>query len=123
MALTAVRYLDLIVLALAGVLFLVVGLPLLGYAVAAVAWLVQRAINQAATRRARASDDPRTSVGLMAASMLGRGWMVAGAILAVGLLGARADGLAAAVLSISLFTIYFSVQLVVRPLDMPDPRR
>jgi hypothetical protein len=117
LGLTVIRYLDLVVLALALPLFLIVGLPLLGYAVAAVAWIVQRAIGQLATARAEATDDPRASVGVLAGSMLGRGWLTAGAILAVGLIGARADGLAAAVLVISLFTIYFASQMIVRPFD------
>lgn len=120
--LTLLRYLDLLVLALALPLFLLTGLPLLGYAVAAAAWLAQRGINALATRRAKASDDPRTVVGLLAGSMIGRGWLVAGSILAVGLVGAREDGLAAALLSISLFTIYFSAQMIVRPFDTPLPR-
>jgi hypothetical protein len=115
--LTLVRYLDLLVLALALPFFLVADLPLLGYAAAAAVWLVQRGISQLATKKAEASDDPRTSVGLLAGSMLGRGWLTAGTILAVGLLGARADGLAAAVLAISLFTLYFASQMVVRPFD------
>jgi hypothetical protein len=102
--------------------FVVAGLPLIGYAVAATVWLVQRAIDELATRRARSSEDPRTVVGLLAGSMLGRGWLVAGSILAVGLLAERQDGLAAAVLSISLFTIYFSVQMILRPFDMPEPK-
>jgi len=114
------RYLDLIVLVLALGLFWVADLPLLGYAVAAAAWLVQRAVDQVATRKARAAGDPRTVVGLLAGSMIGRGWLVAGSIFAVGLIGARADGLAAAVLSIALFTIYFSTRLVVRPFDRPS---
>ena len=120
--LTLLRYLDLLVLALALPLFLLTDLPLLGYAVAAAAWLVQRAINTFATRRAQASDDPRTVVGLLAGSMIGRGWLVAGSIFAVGVAGAREDGLAAAILSIALFTIYFSAQMVVRPFDTPLPR-
>ncbi len=120
--LTLLRYLDLLVLALALPLFLLTDLPLLGYAAAAAAWLVQRAINAVATRKAQASDDPRTVVGLLAGSMIGRGWLVAGSIFAVGLAGAREDGLAAAVLSIALFTIYFSAQMIVRPFDTPLPR-
>ena len=120
--LTLLRYLDLIVLGLALPLFVLTDLPLLGYAAAAAAWLVQRAINTLATRRAQASDDPRTVVGLLAGSMIGRGWLVAGSIFAVGLAGAREDGLAAAILSIALFTIYFSAQMVVRPFDTPLPR-
>jgi hypothetical protein len=115
--LTIVRYLDLVVLALALPFFLVAHLPLLGYAAAAAVWLLQRGIAHAATTRADAADDPRTSVGLLAGSMIGRGWLTAGTILAVGLLGAREDGLAAAVLAISLFTIYFASQMVVRPFD------
>jgi hypothetical protein len=115
--LTLLRYLDLVVLALAAPLFLVADLPLLGYAVAAFVWLVQRGIQAFANAKAEASGDPRTMVGVLAGSMIGRGWLVAGSIFAVGLIGDRADGLAAAVLSISLFTLYFSAQMVVRPFD------
>ena len=121
--LTVFRYLDLVVLALALPLFLLAGLPLLGYAVAAAAWLVQRGIQALAAARAETTEDPRTVVGLLAGSMLGRGWLVAGSILAVGLIGADADGLAAAILCITLFTIYFSVQFVVRSLEHPLPPR
>jgi Kef-type K+ transport system membrane component KefB len=121
--LSLLRYLDLIVLALALPVFVLAGLPMLGFAVAAAAWLVQRGINALATRRARSSEDPRTVVGLLAGSMIGRGYLVAGSIFAVGLIGARADGLAAAVLCITLFTIYFSANMVVRPFDPPPPGR
>ena len=121
--LSLLRYLDLIVLALALPLFVLADLPMLGYAVAAAAWLVQRGINALATRRAQASEDPRTVVGLLAGSMIGRGYLVAGSIFAVGLAGAREDGLAAALISITLFTIYFSSNMVVRPFDQPSPRR
>ena len=120
--LSLLRYLDLLVLAFALPLFVLTDLPLLGYSVAAAAWLVQRAINELATRKAHASDDPRTVVGLLAGSMIGRGWLVAGSIFAVGLAGEREDGLAAAILSIALFTIYFAAQMVVRPFDTPFPR-
>lgn len=115
--LTVLRYVDLIVLALAFPFFLAFSLPLLGYAAIAVVWVVQRTVQHYANAKAEASDDPRTSVGVLAGSMLGRGWLTAGTILAVGLLGDRPDGLAAAVLAISLFTIYFAAQMVVRPFD------
>ena len=48
------------------------------------AYAAQRAIGAYTTRRAAASDDPRTIVGLMAGSMIGRGWLVALTIFAVG---------------------------------------
>lgn len=105
--LSVVRYLDVVVLVLALPLFLLADLPLLGYAVAAAAWIVQRTINVLVTKRADATDDPRAVVGMLAGSMIGRGWLVAGAILAVGLLAEREDGLAAAVLTFVLVTAYF----------------
>jgi hypothetical protein len=119
----ALRYLDIVLLVVALPVFVVGGLPLLGYAAAAAAWLAQRAINAVATAKARDAADPRTVVGVLAGSMIGRGWLVAGAIFAVGLAGAREDGLAAAVLSIALFTVYFTAQMVLRPFQLPRPPR
>ena len=123
MGLTLLRYLDLVALAAVLPLFLLAGLPMLGYTVAAAAWLVQRGINHLAQAKAKASDDPRTVVGLLAGSMIGRGWLTAGAIMAVGLAGAREDGLAAAILCITLFSIYFPMQMIVRPFDDPKAGR
>ena len=111
---TAVRYLDLVLLALALPIFVAAGLPLLGYAAGGGAWLVQRAIQYALNRRAAQSRDPRTVVGITAASMIGRGWLVALTIFAAGLEDEDA-GLAAAVLVIVLFTAYFTVSMIMRP--------
>ena len=123
MGLALVRYLDLVALAAALPLFLLAGLPMLGYTVAAGAWLVQRGINALAQAKAKASEDPRTVVGLLAGSMIARGWLTAGSIMAVGLAGAREDGLAAAILCITLFSIYFPMQMILRPFDDPKARR
>jgi hypothetical protein len=49
-------------------------------------------------------------------SMLARGWMVAGTIFVVGLTE-REAGLAAAILSITLFTFYFTGQMIARPFE------
>ena len=110
----AVRYLDLVLLALALPVFLAAGLPMLGYAAGAAAWLTQRALQLWLNRRAAASDDPRTVVGIAAGSMIGRGWLVALTIFAAGLSDEDA-GLAAAVLVIVLFTAYFTVSMIARP--------
>jgi hypothetical protein len=115
----AVRYLDLVLLALALPVFLVADLPMLGYAAAAVAWLAQRALQLWLNRRAAASDDPRTVVGIAAGSMIGRGWLVALTIFAAGLSDEDA-GLAAAVLVIVLFTAYFTVSMIMRPFQTPN---
>jgi hypothetical protein len=120
---TLLRYLDLVVLALALPLFLAADLPMIGYAAGAGAWIVQRAIGEAAARRANASEDPRTVVGLLAGSMIARGWLTAGVIFTTGLVADREDGLAAAVLAIALFTVYFSANMVVRPFDAAGGRK
>ncbi|MEX0993555.1 MAG: hypothetical protein WDZ37_06125 [Solirubrobacterales bacterium] len=117
----AVRYLDLVALALALPLFLLAGFPIAGYLVGGGAWAIQRVVQVALTKSAAATTDPRTLVGITAASMIGRGWFCALAIFGVGLYQNEA-GLAAALLVISLFTIYFTVQMIVRPMQKPLPK-
>jgi len=116
--LRALRYLDLAALVVAMPLFLLAGFPMLGYAVAAGAWILQRGARELIQRRAVAANDVRAAVGLTAASMIIRGWLVALAIFAVGLSDSEA-GLAAAVLFLLLFTLAFSMQAILRPLETP----
>ena len=104
-----IRYADLVLLTAALPVFLVAGFPLVGYAVAAAAWLVQRGIQALAERRvttALAAGNRQNAMGVLAATTLGRVWLVALAILLVGKLGEREDGLAAAVLTLVLVTVY-----------------
>jgi hypothetical protein len=107
----AVRYFDLILLAIALPVFLVAGWPLLGYAAAAAAWLVQHAVWVLAERHAADAlerGNRNRAMGLIGFSTLGRLWIVTAAILLVGLLGEREDGLAAAVLSVILVTAHLA---------------
>ena len=116
MPLRMLRFLDLVLLALALPIFVAAGLPLLGYLGAAGGWLIQRGVQVLIERRARASDDPRTVAGLLTASMLARGWIMAGSIFIVGLVE-REAGLSAAILAITLFTFYFTGQMIGRPFE------
>jgi integral membrane sensor domain MASE1 len=80
------------------------------------AWLVQRAIQALATRRVRrsiASGDRRAALGIMGASTLGRVWLITIAVLIVGL-AEREAGLAAALLSVALFTLYLGSRVFER---------
>ena len=115
---SAFRYLDLIVLVMVLPIFLLAGLPMLGYGAAALAWGVQRGIQVLLARKAKASTEPKVVVGLTAASMLGRGYLVALTILGAGLIERKA-GLSAAILVVLLFTIYLSTSLLMRPFDAP----
>jgi hypothetical protein len=116
MPLRMLRFLDLALLALALPIFVAAGLPLLGYAGAACGWLIQRGVQTLIESRARASDDPRTVAGLLTGSMIARGWIIAGSIFIVGL-SEREAGLSAAILAITLFTFYFTGQLIGRPFE------
>lgn len=107
----ALRYADLALLALALPVFVLADLPLLGYAAAAVAWLAQHlvlALAERAAKTALAGGERRRALGAIGAATLGRVWLVTLAILLVGLLGAREDGLAAAVLTLVLVTAHLA---------------
>ena len=118
----ALRWLDIALLALTLPVFLLADFPMLGWLTGAVAWLGQRGIAALVERRAKAATDARTAVGLMAGSMIGRGWIVALAIFGVGLTDSDA-GLAAAVLFLALFTIRFTAQAILRPFEASGARR
>ena len=110
------RNIDVPVLALALIIFVVAGLPLLGWLTGAGAWAIQRLISEYATRKSNEAEDPRAKVGILAASMIGRGWLVAGIIIAVGL-GNNEAGLSAAVLFLAVFTVQFTMTLAMRPYE------
>jgi hypothetical protein len=118
MPLRVLRYLDLAVLLLALPIFVAADLPMLGWVGAAVGWCIQRVIQLAIERRAKESNDPRTVAGLLTGSMIARGWIVAGSIFVVGL-SEREAGLSAAILAITLFTFYFTSQMLTRPFEEP----
>jgi len=122
----ALRYGDLALLAIALPVFVVAGWPLLGYGVAAAAWLAQRGIELAANRRAAralAERERRTALGTLAAATLARVWLVALAILLVGLLGHREDGLSAALLSAVLITAHLGGRSLERLLGAGQEAR
>jgi len=120
--LAVLRYLDIVLVVLAAPFVVLTGLPVLGYAVGAVAWIVQRIAAAGIEARMRQQSDIRRAVGLGLGSTLARAWIVGLSILAVGLIGARADGAMAAILVLFAFTVYFVTALVIRPLERNIPR-
>ncbi|HEX2392291.1 MAG TPA: hypothetical protein VHI77_05165 [Solirubrobacterales bacterium] len=113
------KYVDLLLLAAALVVFLIADLPLLGYAVAAASWLAQRGIQTLANRRSKQqlrAGNRQKAMGIVAATTLGRVWLMATAVLLVGL-AERESGLASAVLLAVLFTVSFAAQGLAHLLD------
>ena len=99
------RWLDLVVLALALPVFLAAGLPVLGWGGVTATWLVLRAAHDWIARRAMATEDPRRSTMILALGMMARVWVLALAIFGVGAIE-RDAGLAGALLSILVVTAY-----------------
>ena len=119
---TAVRYLDVILVILTLPFVAMAGLPLLGYSIGAIAWICQRVAAVLLERRAREREDLRSAIGINVAGMIGRAWLIGLTILAVGLAGDREDGVAAAVLILAAFTVYFSMTLLLRSLERSSAR-
>ena len=116
MGLRLLRNLDLVVLALALPVFIAAELPLLGWAAATVAWLASRVLQLLAERRATASGNRRVAMGARAATLLGRLYLVGLAVLAAGIVE-REAGLTAGILSVLVFTVYFTTLFIVKPLE------
>ena len=116
------KYVDLLVLTASLAVFLLGGLPMLGFAAGAAAWLVQRGIQVLARRRAKAemaAGDRRRAMGIVAATTLGRVWLMATTVLLTGL-AEREAGLASAVLLAVLFTVSFAAQGLAHLFDEPE---
>jgi hypothetical protein len=118
-----IRFLDLLVLLAVLPLFVFADLPIEAYLVGGGVWIVQRVIQIVLQRRAEASDDPRIVAGYTAGSMIARGWLCALAIFGVGIAVGDDAGLSAALLVIGLFTVYFTVRMITRPIDAAAERK
>jgi hypothetical protein len=117
------KHVDLMVLAAALAVFILADLPLLGYAVAAAAWLAQRGIQVVAGRhvaRELAAGNRQRAMGTVAATSLGRVWLMVTAVLLGGLLASHEAGLAAAVLLVILFTVSFAAQGIAHLFEAPE---
>jgi hypothetical protein len=117
-----VRYLDVIVVVLGAPFVVLLGAPVLGYVVGAVAWIVQRAAATTIEHRAERAGDVRTALGLNMASLVLRAWLIGLTILAVGLIAEREDGLTAGITVLVAFTVYFATSLIIRPLERKPSR-
>lgn len=106
-SLTAINFLDLVVLVLALPVFVVAGFDLAGYAVAAVVWLAQRGIQLWAEHQAKvqlAAGERTRAMGWVAGTSLARPWLMSAVVLVACIID-REMGLYAAALLVVLFTV------------------
>lgn len=95
---------------------------MLGFAVGAAAWLLQRGIQMLAASRVRGelkAGNRQKAMGIVAMTTLGRVWLMATAVLLVGL-AERESGLAAAVLVLALFTVSIAAQGISHLFGEPE---
>jgi hypothetical protein len=117
---TALRYLDLVLLVAALPVFLAADLPSVALVVIAAVWVVIYAVEIGANRAIAGAverRDRRAAMGWTAATGLGRAWIVALAVLLVGLIDGKDAGLAAAILALILFTAHFGSRLLIRLIE------
>ena len=98
-------------------IFVLADLPIEAYVVGGGAWILQRIVQvaDAAPRGGLRRSAGRR--GWTAGSMIARGWFCALAIFGVGIAEGDEAGLSAALLVIGLFTVYFMVRMILRPIE------
>jgi hypothetical protein len=120
---TLFRYLD-VCLVLATAPFVLLGdMPALGYAIGAGAWVLTRAGTAFLHAQARRAGEARVRAGLLVASLLGRVWLIAAAVILARYAGSRDDGIMAAVLVLAAFTVYLAMSFVTRDGPMASGTR
>jgi hypothetical protein len=114
---TALRYFDLVLLAAALPVFIAADLPMAGYLTVVGAWVLMYAIELGADRAVAGAverRDRRAAMGWLGATSLASAWVVALAVLVVGLAAGKHAGLAAAVLALILFTVHLGMRVLLR---------
>lgn len=114
---TFLRNLDLITLVLALPVFLGAKLPILGYAAGASLWLMWRGIGFYSERKADAATTPKAVAGITLGSMIARFWILGLSLIGLGFTLGDQVGLAAAVLTLTLFTLAFASKMTERYFD------
>lgn len=112
-------YLDVVVLVLVTAPAIVLGTPVLGYVVGAAAWIAQRILAKTDRRWIKQAREPRTQLGLNLFEAFGRIWLLAGAIVAAGVIGGRADGLTCALTIFGAYSIAFVIRVFSGPPTHP----
>ena len=101
------QYPDVLLVLIVAAPALAAGAPALGYAVGGVAWILGRIASAVVDKRIAEMTDFARQIGYGVASSMLRVWLLACAIIVVGVAGTRADGLTAALVIFGAFSVYF----------------
>lgn len=114
------RYLDVVLVVLLAGPAIALGAPVLGYAVGASAWILSRLIAAVDKPWLRKAKEPQTVLAMTLFEAFARTWLLAGAIVAAGIGGGNPDGLTAALVIFSSYSVAFVIRVMSGP---PQTRR
>ena len=109
------RYLDVVLVAIATAPAIILGAPVLGFVVGASGWVLQRGIAEADRRWIRRVPEPRKQLGFSLFEAFGRTWLLAGVIIIAAVAGGRRDGLTAALVIFGAYSVAFAIRLLTGP--------
>jgi len=114
LALAFMRHLDVVLVVASTPFVLLAGAPAAGFAIGAATWIVTRLGVGFLDRRAWSARDARVRTALHLASILGRVWFVALAVLVARFAIGTPDGIAAAVVVLAAYTVELATKLMLR---------
>lgn len=115
---TALSFLDVVVIVVAAPIMLLIGVPAVGYGVGAGAWIVLRAIGVGVELYARNIPEFNRTIGVRLAYMLGRIFLLAIAVILV----RKSDGQNAGLTCLAVVVFAFTIQLATSALNRPGAR-
>jgi hypothetical protein len=112
------RYLDVVLVAVAAPILLLIDVPALGYGVGAGAWIALRLVGVAVERYCATRADPRNEIAVRLAYLLARLFALAIVIVLVRRGAGQGNGLA----TLSVIVFAFTIQLILSILTRPKAR-
>jgi hypothetical protein len=110
-----VRYLDVVLVLLGAAVAIPLGAPVLGFAIGAGTWLLQRLVQEADKRWIAKVGKPVRRLGYTLAEAFGRIWLLAGGLILAIVVGNRADALTAGLIIICAYTVALLIRIASGP--------
>jgi hypothetical protein len=114
LAVSFIRYLDVILVVASTPFVLLASLPAAGFGIGAGAWIVARFGVSFVERRAWSARDFRVRAALHLAAILGRVWLIGLAVLLARFTVGTPNGIAAAVVVLAAFTVELVMKVMLR---------
>jgi len=111
-------YVDVPLVVIATVVAIALGAPVIGCALGATAWVLQRGIAEVDRHWVRKVTEPLKQLGANLIEGFARIWLLAGVIVIAAVVGGHRDGLAASLVIFGAYSVAFAIKVVGGP-----PRR